>query len=125
MGNPIIRKKIYEKIKTKLNKAFFLNIIHPSVVFDTRNNKIKMGIGNILCAGSILTTDIIIKDFALINLNCTIGHDVEIASFTTFSPGVHISGNVKVGENVFLGTGAVFSENVSIIYNTIIELELL
>jgi acetyltransferase-like isoleucine patch superfamily enzyme len=39
-------------------------------------------------------------------LDCTIGHDVVVGSYSTLSPGVHVSGNVRIGGNVFIGTGA-------------------
>lgn len=120
VANPVIRRHIYNKIITSEKKVLFPNLIHPSVLFDKRINKVEFGNGNIVCAGVILTTDIIIKDFVHINLDCTIGHDCLISSFVTISPGVHISGNVKIGDNVYIGTGAVFLERLEIKDNSII-----
>lgn len=57
--------------------------------------------------GSALTNDIHIEKGVLINLNCTIGHDVKIGEFSEICPGVHISGHVKIGKQCFVGTGAV------------------
>ena len=51
----------------------FPNIIDPSVQMSER---ITMGKGNIICAGNILTVDIALGDFNIINLDCTVGHDV-------------------------------------------------
>ena len=89
-------------------------IIHPSVCYDKRPKKVVYGRGTIVCAGSVLTTNIMIGEFVHINLDCTIGHDVEIGDFCTLSPGVHISGKVKIGDNVFLGTGAVVLPGLNI-----------
>jgi acetyltransferase-like isoleucine patch superfamily enzyme len=56
----------------------------------------------------------------LINLNCTIGHDSYIGSYSELSPGVHISGNVKIGESCFIGTGAVVLPGIQIGDNCVI-----
>jgi serine acetyltransferase len=53
-----------------------------------------------------------VKDFVIINLNSTIGHDSRIGSFTSIMPGAHISGNVTVGDQVLIGTGAVILQNL-------------
>ncbi len=108
IGSPI-RKKIIEYTK---KKGFqYDTIIHPSVI---KSRWIEVGIGSIICAGNIITSQISIKDFVIINLSCTIGHDVVIGKYTTISPGVHISGKVCIGDGCFIGTGAVIIPNINI-----------
>jgi UDP-3-O-[3-hydroxymyristoyl] glucosamine N-acyltransferase len=104
VGSPQIREKIYKKIDSNL--TVYPNLIHPSVIMDKRS--VGFGKGIIICAGSILTTNIKINDFVQINLDCTIGHNSNINEFTTVSPGVHISGNVDISKKVFIGTARVF-----------------
>lgn len=70
------------------------------------SHHITFGEGSIVCAGSILTTDIWIGDHVHINLDCTIGHDARIDPFATLAPGVHVSGNVHIGRGAYIGTGA-------------------
>ena len=41
----------------------------------------------------------------IINLDCTIGHDVILKEFVTLYPGVHVSGNVVIGNRTEIGTG--------------------
>jgi sugar O-acyltransferase (sialic acid O-acetyltransferase NeuD family) len=82
----------------------FETIIHPRV---ERSNRIKIGIGTIVCAGNILTVDISLGEHVQINLDCTIGHDVVLGDYTTLAPGVHVSGWVSLGKRVYIGTGAV------------------
>lgn len=77
-------------------------LIHPSVL---RSARVDFGLGSILCAGSIITTNVRIGRHVHLNLGCTIGHDVVIGDFATISPGVHLSGNVRVEDGAFLGTG--------------------
>lgn len=101
IGNPRIRKLIYEKY-TENKCVSFPNIIAPSV-YITEN--IYMGIGNIICANNVLTVDIVFGSFNIVNLGCTVGHDVEIGNFNTINPGTNISGNVVVNDCVEIGTG--------------------
>ena len=102
IGSAKIRRNVIERLK-KNSKLHFPNLIDPCVFY---SHDIKMGEGNIICAGTILTTNITLGDFNILNLNCTVGHDVEIKSFVTVYPGTNISGNVRVGAESELGTGA-------------------
>lgn len=119
VGNPRLKEKIY--IKLNINAVCnFPNLIHPNVSFDSREGKIVMGHGNIICSKTVLTTDITLGNFVHINLDCTIGHDVTIKDFSTLSPGVHISGNVTINEKVYIGTGTVVLEKINICSNVTI-----
>ncbi|MEN1944506.1 acetyltransferase [Luteimonas sp. MJ293] len=83
--------------------------LHPTILVHPRveaSDTVVLGIGSVVCAGSILTVNIEIGEHVQVNLSCTIGHDVRVGKFSTLSPGVHVSGNVRIGEGVFIGTGA-------------------
>lgn len=120
VGKPEIKERIVLKIQAHGLPCNFPNLIHPEVVYDKRFSKIRIGIGNMICPKSVLTTDISLGNFVLINLGCTIGHDSVLGDYSTFSPGVHVSGNVKIAEKVFFGTGAVVLEKIDICANAII-----
>jgi sugar O-acyltransferase (sialic acid O-acetyltransferase NeuD family) len=120
IGSPRLKRKIYRKIRQANQKATFPNLIHPSASFDHRKGKVNLGIGNIICANNAITTDVTMADFVTINLNCTIGHDCFLGSFTTVSPGVNISGRVEVEEAVFIGTNASVNEGVKIAHESVI-----
>jgi len=89
----------------------FDTAIHPSV---NRSPWVTIGAGCIVCANGILTTQIDVGAHTILNLACTIGHDVTIGSLVTLSPGVHVSGRVTIEDEVFIGTGAVIVERVRI-----------
>lgn len=113
IGDPKMKQKVYENEILKLKKPLHApNLIHPNVTL--RKKYIKMGMGNIICAGNILTTDIEIGNFNLINLNCTIGHDMKIGNFNVINPIVAISGGVEIGSNVLIGTGAKILQYIKI-----------
>jgi sugar O-acyltransferase (sialic acid O-acetyltransferase NeuD family) len=103
IGEPIIIKKLLVSFKKNKN-IFYPNLIHPNVIGDWDN--ISMSEGNTLCSGNIFTTDITIGSFNCFNLSCTIGHDSIIGDFNIINPSVNISGGVKLGSEILLGTGS-------------------
>jgi len=101
VGGPSTRQIIMDKAD---QLGFdFATIVHPRV---ERSRWIEIGEGTVICAGNILTTNIILGRHVQINLDCTIGHDVVVGDYTTLAPGVHISGYVHLGQRVYVGTGA-------------------
>lgn len=120
VGEPKIKEKIVSKIRSNIISCKFPILIHPDVTYDDRPGKVLFGEGSMICSKSVLTSDITIKDFVLINLDCTIGHESSIGNYSTLSPGVHISGNVHISEMVYIGTGAVILQNLSICGDSLI-----
>ena len=88
-------------------------IVHPTVAIQD-SPSVKLGAGTVICAGSILTTDIIIGEHNLINLNCTVGHDSRTGNYCSFMPGVNISGEVTIGNTVLVGSASSIKNNVII-----------
>lgn len=78
-------------------------LVHPRVEMSQR---VELGEGVVLCAGTVVTTDVVVGAHTHVNIGCTISHDVIVGEFSTLSPGVHVSGNVTIGRDVFIGTGA-------------------
>lgn len=120
VGETIVKEKIYNKIKHEVEICNFPVLIHPDVTYDDRLEKVVFGEGAVVCSKSVLTTDIRIGKFVVINLGCTIGHESGIGDFATLSPGAHISGNVHISDGVYVGTGAVVLQNISICSGSII-----
>lgn len=102
VGNPKTRQRLMEKAAAA--GLMCETIIHPRV---ERSEWVEIGEGTVICAGNILTTNIVLGRHVQINLDCTIGHDVVMGDFTTLAPGVHVSGCVHFGQRVYIGTGAV------------------
>jgi len=116
IGDPQAKKKIIENISNE--NIDFPNLIHPSVIIGEDN--VILGKGNIICAGVIITIDIEIEDFVILNLCCTVGHDTKIKKYCSFMPTVNISGEVIVNEAVYVGTGAKIINLLEIGENTIV-----
>ena len=103
IGSPVIKKKILDNIHNP--KVSFPTLIHPTVWIGDKDY-VEIGKGGIFCAGVMITTNIVIKDFVILNLQCTVGHDSVINDYAAFMPSVNISGEVNIGEGVYVGTGA-------------------
>lgn len=116
--NQIERDKILNFLPQKTE---FETFIHDSVRILDKN--IEIGKGSIICAGSILTTNIKLGDFSQLNLNTTIGHDCVLGKNFTTAPGVNISGNCIIGNNVYIGTNASLREKLSICKDVIIGMQ--
>ncbi len=115
IGDSKIRQKVvYGQLPAETE---YPTIIHPGA----RISKwVTIERGSVICAGNIITCDISIGEFAIINLNCTIGHDTVIGKFFTANPGVNLSGLCKVGDFVYAGTNAAIKQGISICNDVII-----
>lgn len=104
VGDPRLRERLIGKsLEAGLVPA--PPLLHPNVEYD--HEYVAFEDGAVVCAGTILTVNIVVQAHAQINLDCTVGHDAVIGAFATLSPGVHISGNVTLEPHTFIGTGAV------------------
>ena len=103
IGSPVIKKKILDKIINPL--VDYPTLIHPTVWIGDKDF-VEIGKGCIICTGNMITTNIKIEDFVILNLECTVGHDTIIKKYAAFMPSVNISGEVTIGEGVYVGTGA-------------------
>ena len=117
IGSPAIKNKILNKIANPLVE--YPTLIHPSVWIGDKEY-VEIGRGCILCAGVMITTNVKIKDFVILNLQCTVGHDTVINDYAAFMPSVNISGEVSIGEGVYVGTGAKIINQIEIGDNTIV-----
>lgn len=116
IGSSSTRRRVLERILHN-EHLHYPNLIDPSVIMSDR---VELGKGNIICVGSILTVDIQIDDFCIINLDCTLGHDDILESFVTIYPSVNISGCVSIGVGAEIGTGAQIIQGKQIGEGTII-----
>ena len=115
IGDPTVRKKMVDKLPKTTE---FFTFIHPTAIinFDT----VQIGYGTIICPYCVLTTNIQVGNHCHFNLATTIGHDSVISNFVTTAPGVKISGNSNLGENVYLGTNSSVKEKITICNNVTI-----
>ncbi|WMW78577.1 acetyltransferase [Flavobacterium sp. 20NA77.7] len=116
IGNPILRYKLYKKFEEIGGK--FTSVISPFAHIGSYGNTIEEG-SNIM-TNAILTNDIHVGKGGLINLSCTVGHDVLIDDFVELCPDVNISGNCKIGKFTFIGTNSTILPTIEIGSNVIV-----
>jgi sugar O-acyltransferase (sialic acid O-acetyltransferase NeuD family) len=109
LGDPVTRWKVATRLAQ--GGFRFATLIHPTV---KRSRHVRIAPGGMICADNILTTNIDIGAHALLNLDCTVGHDSRLADYVSMMPGVHISGDVTTEIGAYFGTGAVAINGVRI-----------
>ncbi|MDD5226534.1 MAG: acetyltransferase [Candidatus Omnitrophica bacterium] len=92
-------------------------LVHPRAVVQGIDS--TLGFGGYIAPGCVLTVNIQLGDYVLLNYNCTVGHDAKIGNFSTCNPGCHVSGNVNLGDGVMLGAGTFVLENLKIPAGTV------
>ena len=113
IGSSNVRSKVIQK----LEGINFATVIDPSVLMSER---VSIGEGCIICAGTILTVDIVMGSHVIINLDCTVGHDAIISDFVTLYPSVNVSGSAIIDECVEMGTGSQIIQGIKIGESTIV-----
>ena len=104
----VINKIDENNIRFKLLKKFpdlnWVNVIseRASIACDLR-----LGIGNYIGPGVVISQNTIIGNHCIVNCNSVIGHDTVLKSFTYISSGACIGGTgVEIGEGAFIGLNA-------------------
>lgn len=115
IGNNAIRKDIHEKLEGI--SASIPTLIHPSAII---GEQVELGVGTVVMAGVVINCCTKIGKGCIINTGSTIDHDNIIEDFVHISPGVHLAGTVKVGNNTWLGIGSNVKNNICIVNDCII-----
>jgi sugar O-acyltransferase (sialic acid O-acetyltransferase NeuD family) len=115
----IADSKDRERIVNSLpeNTNYFTHI-HPTA--QLHGPDITIGEGSVICAGSIITTNVKIGKHCHLNLITTIGHDCVIGDYFTTAPGVQISGNEIIGDRVYFGTRSCVKQKITICNDVIV-----
>lgn len=88
-----------------------LPVRHPSSTVGSRN---RIGDGVILCARTVVTTNVTIGRHTHLNVGAAVQHDSVVGDFVTMSPGAMVNGSVVIGSDVFLGSGAIVTRGCTI-----------
>lgn len=126
IGNPILRKKMYDKFVS--SGGVFTSTISPSVnigFYDVQiengtnilpgviiSNSSQIGMGCIVYYNSIITHDCKIGDFVEISPSATLLGRSSIGNFSQIGSNATILPNVKIGKNVVVGAGSVVTKDV-------------
>ena len=105
-------KDRFDMVQRLPKETQFFTFIHPTALILSDN--VQVGEGSFIGANSILTTNIKIGKHAILNRGNQIGHDSEIGDYFSAMPGAIVSGNVTIGDCVYMGTNSSIKEKLSI-----------
>lgn len=107
--------KILHKLTSLVNNS---NIQYPNIIAPNFTVKdletFKIGKGNIIQGGCVVSCDVAIGDFNILNGSVVLGHDVCIGNCNVLMPDVRISGEVTIGNENLFGVGSVVLQQLKI-----------
>jgi len=101
IGDPRARLRIAHDLRAK--GARFPILCHPTVVI---GDGCRIGEGCVLCPGAIITANVQLGEFVIVNAHASIGHDARIGNGCTLSGHCDVTGYASLDEGVFLGSHA-------------------
>lgn len=107
IGKAEIRKKLMDNYKGRV----FPILKHPASVVA---NGVEIGEGSVVMAGAVINPEAKIGRGCIINTASSVDHDCVVCDFCHVSVGSHLCGTVYIGENSWIGAGAVVSNNISV-----------
>jgi sugar O-acyltransferase (sialic acid O-acetyltransferase NeuD family) len=102
------RERIYHKLKGQVS---FLTYVHPSVVVFKYSS---IGQGSIVVSNCVISNEVTIGDFVIINQGTQIGHDSVVGDFCSLMSSVDLGGHCELSEKVFVGTGATLIPGIRV-----------
>ncbi len=109
IGDPGTRRSIVDRFGA--SGVRFHTYVDPRAVL---SEGVRVGLGSIVCPGSVLSSRVVVGEQVHINFNCAVGHDTTLGDFTTLSPAVNVMGEVPVGRQAFFGGSAVVLPRLSV-----------
>ncbi len=102
------KKQIVQKLKGKVK---FMTFIAEGALL---GKNVSLGEGTVICPGAKIGSNVTLGAFALVNLDCIVGHDSVMGMNCSIMPQVAVGGGAKVGNDIFMGTKATVSPRLSI-----------
>jgi sugar O-acyltransferase (sialic acid O-acetyltransferase NeuD family) len=99
IGDPVTKRRVVSGLEAR--GAKFLSLVHPSVIIGA---DCRIGAGCILCPNVVLTTNVSLGRFIILNLGATVGHDARAGDWCTLSVHADVAGKAILGEAVFAGS---------------------
>lgn len=101
LGEPAKKRRVVESLQARGGR--FATLRHPTT---TVVRTASIGEGVIMCPYTMAMPDARIERFVTLINYSGIGHDSVCGEFTTLSSLVDVTGNVRIGRDVMIGSGA-------------------
>ncbi|MGP1402974.1 MAG: NeuD/PglB/VioB family sugar acetyltransferase [Catonella sp.] len=109
IGEPVIREKIYNKVKDR--GYGFAILIHP-LAYVAENVKLEEGV--MIAYNAFISVKVHLSANSLIQPMASIHHECKIGRNSIVSSSVVMGGNSSLGDNSFIGIGAVVKQGINI-----------
>lgn len=116
LGSSKVREEISKRFMERMCTPFTLKA-KSAIIYDD----VVLGDGALICDYTMLTSNIRIGKFFQANIYSYVAHDCIIGDYVTLAPKVCCNGRVKVGDHVYIGTGAIIKNGTSDKFLTIGE----
>ena len=115
IGDVILRKKLYHKLK---EIGFYI----PNIIDKSSNVSgfSSLGEGIFIGKRAVVNANTKIGNCAIINTSSVIEHDCKIREFVHIAPGSILCGNVQIDNGTHIGARSVIKQGVHIGSNTMI-----
>lgn len=110
IGTGRVRKQVMERVLANPH-------LRPAALIDPAaivGRNAQVGPGCVVCAGTVLAISSRLEAHAIVNLNCTVGHDTVLEPYCTVHPGSNLSGRVHVGACTDIGTGTKIIQGLAV-----------
>jgi len=114
VGTPSVKRSIVERLPSTTPLP---RLTHPSVLLGDR---VAIGTGTQLHAGTIITCDVRIGRVVTINRRCDLSHDSVLGDFVTLAPCVSLAGDVQLADDVEAGIRSTCIPGVRVGARTVI-----
>lgn len=115
IGDNAVRRSVSERLHRMGHVAEMLR--HPDAIVA---KSAVLGAGSMVMARAVVNTEARVGAGCLLNTGCVVEHHCELQDFVHLAPGVLLGGSVRVGENAFLGLGAVVLPNLEIGHGAVV-----
>jgi len=109
IGDNYIRSK-YIDILNNLG-IDLISVIHPKAIISGSST---IGKGVYIGPGAIIGPQVVIEDYSLINMNCSIPHYNKIGKYVNISPNVAMGGGTTIGTHTFIGIGSSLVQYIDV-----------
>lgn len=106
IGDSLARKAVAERIGGRPGQ-----LIAQSALI---GHDVVIGEGSVVCDFSMITCCATIGRYFQSNIYSYVAHGCKIGDFVTFGPRVSCNGNVTIGDEAYIGTGALIRQRVKI-----------
>lgn len=111
IGDNKQRYEVYKKLKNIYPTIVFTNAIHKNTFIAS---SVCIGMGNVICSGVSICSEVILGNHTIINTNSSIDHHCRLHDFIHVAPNCGVCGKVEIYAGSFLGVGSNVIPNIKI-----------